>query len=112
MARVTIEDCLKRVPNRFILVHLAVQRVKQLREGAPPLVECDNKEVVQALREIAAGLVYPVTKEEAERQRAEAEEMERARLAEAAAALEAAARAAQEAEASSGQTQKEGGPQG
>ena len=57
MARVTVEDCLERVPNRFMLVHLTIERVKQLRKGAPPLVKSKNKEVVQALREIAAGKV-------------------------------------------------------
>jgi len=59
MARITVEDCLKRVPSRFKLIHLAIERVKQLREGAQPLVESDNKEVVVALREIASGLVTP-----------------------------------------------------
>lgn len=59
MARVTVEDCLKRVPSRFRLIHLAIARVKQLREGAKPLVEADNKEIVLALREIAAGFVSP-----------------------------------------------------
>ncbi len=57
MARVTIEDCLKQVDSRFTLVHLAVRRVLQLRSGASPLVEIRNKEVVLALREIAAGKV-------------------------------------------------------
>ena len=58
MARVTIEDCLKEVNNRFILVHLGAKRVIQLRKGATPLVDAPkNKEVVVALREIAAGLV-------------------------------------------------------
>jgi DNA-directed RNA polymerase subunit omega len=57
MARVTVEDCLEKVPSRFALVHLAVERVKQLRKGAQPLVKSKNKEVVQALREIAAGEV-------------------------------------------------------
>ncbi len=57
MARVTVEDCLEKVPNRFLLVHLTVDRVKQLRKGAEPLVRCKNKEIVQALREIAAGKV-------------------------------------------------------
>ncbi len=57
MARVTVEDCLERVPNRFMLVHLTIERVKQLRKGAPPLVKSKNKEIVQALREIAAGKV-------------------------------------------------------
>ncbi len=58
MARVTIEDCLKEVNNRFMLVHLGAKRVIQLRKGATPLVEAPkNKEVVLALREIAAGFV-------------------------------------------------------
>ena len=60
MARITVEDCLEKVENRFELVHLAIKRVKELKKGAPPLVECDNKEVVTALREIAAGKVYPI----------------------------------------------------
>lgn len=57
MARITVEDCLTKVANRFELSHLAVERVKQLRKGAHPLVQCDNKEIVLALREIAAGKV-------------------------------------------------------
>ena len=57
MARITIEDCLEKVNNRFALIQLAFQRVKQLRNGAPRLVQTKNKEVVGALREIAAGLV-------------------------------------------------------
>jgi DNA-directed RNA polymerase subunit omega len=58
MARVTIEDCLERVENRFALVHLTVRRVLQLRRGASPLVDAPkNKEVVGALREIADGKV-------------------------------------------------------
>jgi DNA-directed RNA polymerase subunit omega len=57
MARVTIEDCLEQVPNRFSLIHLAFQRVKQLRSGAVPEIQSKNKEVVVALREIAAGKV-------------------------------------------------------
>ncbi len=59
MARVTVEDCLRQVPSRFRLIHLAIQRVKQLRKGAKPLVPCNNKEIVCALREIAAGKVTP-----------------------------------------------------
>jgi DNA-directed RNA polymerase subunit omega len=56
MARVTIEDCLEKVNNRFLLVHLGARRVIQLRKGAPLLVDAPkNKEVVLALREIAAG---------------------------------------------------------
>ncbi len=58
MARVTIEDCLEKVSNRFVLVHLGAKRVIQLRKGAEPLVHAPkNKEVVLALREIAAGEV-------------------------------------------------------
>ena len=54
MARITVEDCLQRIPNRFELVLGAAKRAKQLLKGARPLVETDNKEVVTALREIAA----------------------------------------------------------
>jgi len=58
MARVTVEDCLEQVENRFALVLLAAQRTRQLIKGSEPLVHsADNKEVVSALREIAAGLV-------------------------------------------------------
>jgi DNA-directed RNA polymerase subunit omega len=58
MARITVEDCLEKVESRFSLVHLAVRRVLQLRSGAPPLANTPkNKEVVVALREIAAGKV-------------------------------------------------------
>lgn len=57
MARITIEDCLKAGYNKFALVHLATKRVFQLRKGKEPLVASSNKEVVTALREIAAGRV-------------------------------------------------------
>lgn len=57
MARITVEDCLRRVPNRFILVLMAAARTKQLLKGSKPRVQADNKEVVLALREIAAGKV-------------------------------------------------------
>lgn len=60
MARITVEDCLEKIgdDNRFSLVHLAVERVKQRRHGAPLLIaNRKNKEVVMALREIAAGEV-------------------------------------------------------
>jgi DNA-directed RNA polymerase subunit omega len=57
MARITIEDCLEKVENRYELVHLATKRVKQLRNGAGSLVKSRNKEVVTALREIAQGKV-------------------------------------------------------
>jgi DNA-directed RNA polymerase subunit omega len=60
MARVTIEDCIEKVPNRFHLVQMAAIRAKQLKQGANTLVEGDgNKAVVISLREIAAGLIQP-----------------------------------------------------
>ena len=59
MARVTVEDCLEKVPNRFVLVHMAAKRVRQIRDGAEFLVKSsDNEDIVTALREIAAGKVY------------------------------------------------------
>jgi DNA-directed RNA polymerase subunit omega len=56
MARITVEDCLDVVPNRFSLVLVAAERAKQLLKGATPRIggEDDNKEIVLALREIAA----------------------------------------------------------
>jgi len=60
MARITVEDCTEKVPNRFHLVQMAAIRTKQLKKGARPLVQSeDNKEVVVALREIAAGYIKP-----------------------------------------------------
>jgi DNA-directed RNA polymerase subunit omega len=60
MARVTIEDCLKRVDNMYELVHLATKRARQLYKGSDPLVKSRNRVIVTALREIAAGKVSPV----------------------------------------------------
>jgi DNA-directed RNA polymerase subunit omega len=58
MARVTVEDCLEKVDNRFLLVMLASKRVKQLYKGNHPLIDPrNNRLVVTALREIAAGKV-------------------------------------------------------
>ena len=58
MARVTVEDCVLRVPNRFDLVMLAAQRARNVAAGAPLMVERDNdKNPVVALREIAAEAV-------------------------------------------------------
>ena len=59
MARITVEDCLEYVDNRFQLVMLGAKRAKQLLKGSRPLIESDNKEVVTALREIAASKVKP-----------------------------------------------------
>ena len=58
MARVTVEDCLEKVQNRFELAVLVSKRVKQLFRGDQPLVSSKNKPVVTALREVAAGKVY------------------------------------------------------
>jgi DNA-directed RNA polymerase subunit omega len=58
VARITIEDCLKRVENRFKLVHMAAARVRQIREGSEYLVSSPkNEDIVVALRELAAGKI-------------------------------------------------------
>ncbi len=58
MARVTVEDCLTKVENRFALVILASKRTKELKRGAPLMVGFrDNREVVMSLREIASGRI-------------------------------------------------------
>jgi len=59
MARVTVEDCLEVIPNRFLLAMVAAKRSKQLYKGAEPLIEnkAGNKKVVLALREIAASQI-------------------------------------------------------
>lgn len=57
MARITVEDCLQKVNNRFALIHMAAKRVRQLRKGAEPMVVSKNRDVVISLREIAAGKV-------------------------------------------------------
>lgn len=67
MARVTVEDCLRNVKNRFELVIVAAKRARQLMRGKPPMVEWDNdKATVVALREIAAGYTDFDTKHEEE----------------------------------------------
>ncbi|MCK5479747.1 MAG: DNA-directed RNA polymerase subunit omega [Gammaproteobacteria bacterium] len=81
MARVTVEDCLENVDNRFQLVLVATKRARQLANGVQPLVEWENdKPTIVALREIAEGLIdasildeplYPVmTEEESEEESA------------------------------------------
>jgi DNA-directed RNA polymerase subunit omega len=66
MARITVEDCLKKVSNRFMLVHMAAKRVRQIREGSEYLVNSPkNEDIVVALREIAAGKVRIKEPEEA-----------------------------------------------
>ena len=66
MARITVEVCLRRVESRFELVILAARRAKMIMKGAKPLVEADNRPIVTALREVAAGgvkFVHPEDKE-------------------------------------------------
>ena len=55
MARITVEDCLKKVNNRISLIHMASKRVRQLRKGAEATLITKNRDIVTALREIAAG---------------------------------------------------------
>ena len=58
MARITIEDCLRKVDNRFLLVNMVARRVRQIREGSDYLVSSPkNEDIVVSLREIAAGKV-------------------------------------------------------
>ena len=57
MARITVEDCLQKVNNRFALIHMASKRVRQLRKGAEPNIASKNRDIVISLREIAAGFV-------------------------------------------------------
>ena len=60
MARITVEDCLNRIDNRFEMVLTATKRARQIANGAEPMVEEENdKPTVLALREIADGLVDP-----------------------------------------------------
>ncbi len=68
MARITVEDCLEKIPNRFELIHVAAKRVKQIAKGSKALIsQSHNKPAVVALREIAAGFVSkPVTAVEKE----------------------------------------------
>ncbi len=58
MARVTVEDCLDAIENRFALVLISAKRCRQLKDGSEPMVKhLKNKEAVTALREVAAGRV-------------------------------------------------------
>ena len=57
MARITVEDCLKQIPNRFELVLSATYRARMLNQGHTAKIESKNKPAVTALREIAAGKV-------------------------------------------------------
>ena len=57
MARVSIEDCLEKIPSRFALTKVAANRTRQLMGSAKPLVKSSNKSAVTALREIAQGKI-------------------------------------------------------
>ncbi|HZR02959.1 MAG TPA: DNA-directed RNA polymerase subunit omega [Burkholderiales bacterium] len=58
MARITVDDCLKAIPNRFVLTLAATYRARQLTQGASPMIDgAKDKATVTALREIAAGKV-------------------------------------------------------
>ena len=57
MARITVEDCLQQIPNRFQLVLAATYRARMLNQGHTPKIESKNKAGVTALREIAAGKI-------------------------------------------------------
>ncbi len=79
MARVTVEDCLPAVKNRFDLVLVASRRARKLALGATPLLEAENdKPTVIALREIAAGLINADILDEMEAKEKQAEEYEAA----------------------------------
>lgn len=66
MARITVEDCLERIDNRFEIIHVAAERVRQLDKGSQRLVACKNQNAVTALREIADGKVFITNGEEKE----------------------------------------------
>jgi DNA-directed RNA polymerase subunit omega len=69
MARITVEDCLEHVENRFDLVLLAARRARQISQGADPLVPAENdKPTVIALREIAENLINAASMDEMEAQ--------------------------------------------
>ena len=57
MARITVEDCLEKIPNRFQLVLAATYRARMLSQGHAPKIESKNKPGVTALREIAEGKI-------------------------------------------------------
>ncbi|MCB2261384.1 MAG: DNA-directed RNA polymerase subunit omega [Candidatus Thiosymbion ectosymbiont of Robbea hypermnestra] len=81
MARITVEDCLKHVDNRFDLVLLGTKRARQLAGGSEPLLPWENdKPTVMALREIAEGVLTPEVIAATEQQEKEdaAESLERA----------------------------------
>ncbi len=77
MARITVEDCMKRIDNRFDLVLMATKRARMVAKGGDPMVsEDDDKPTVIALREIADGLIDQTVIDELEKQAREAAEAE------------------------------------
>ncbi|AHF05210.1 DNA-directed RNA polymerase subunit omega [Marichromatium purpuratum 984] len=86
MARITVEDCLKNVDNRFDLVLLATKRARQVANGVEPTLAWENdKPTVMALREIAAGNVTKGSVQEAQAEIDESASLEQALAAELAA---------------------------
>ena len=82
MARITVEDCLRKVPNRFTLVNMVAKRVRQIREGSEYLVSSPkNEDIVVSLREIAAGKVIIKPEVEPETEPATEPETEKDELA-------------------------------
>ncbi len=82
MARITVEDCLKKVTNRFVLVNMVAKRVRQIREGSEYLVSSPkNEDVVVSLREVAAGKVVLKPEKEPEKEPEEEPETEKDELA-------------------------------
>jgi DNA-directed RNA polymerase subunit omega len=65
VARITVEDCLRKVSNRFLLVNMVAKRVRQIREGSDYLVSSPkNEDIVVALREVAAGKIKTAASEQ------------------------------------------------
>lgn len=92
MARITVEDCIDRVVNRFELVLMATRRARQIANGAEPMIPWDgDKPTVVALREIADGKINAQTLAELEEAEARAEAEAQAEAEAAARALEAEA---------------------
>jgi DNA-directed RNA polymerase subunit omega len=75
LARITVEDCLEKVNNRFLLVNMVAKRVRQIREGSEYLVRSPkNEDIVVSLREVAAGKI--VLREEQDQEIEEEKEKE------------------------------------
>jgi len=93
MARITVEDCLEHVDNRFDLVLLATRRARQLAGGVEPILPWQNdKPTVMALREVAAGVLSPEVLEQHEPEEDATKALEQALAEELAADLQAESR--------------------